>query len=132
MATFIFMTSRKYFRWFPAVVVMGVIFWFSSQPSNELPNFGLADFVVKKSGHVIEYAILTACYWFGFGFQNDRSWLAWLFAVIYAATDEFHQSFVPGRIPSIWDIVIFDNLGVMFGLWFAKRILKQKRPAHLS
>ncbi len=38
-----------------------------------------------------------------------------LVGVLYAASDEFHQSFVPGRGPSIVDIGI-DSLGVLTGI----------------
>ena len=38
-----------------------------------------------------------------------------LVGVLYAASDEFHQSFVPGRSPSIVDVGI-DSLGVLTGI----------------
>jgi VanZ family protein len=50
-------------------------------------------------------------------YDKRQYWLAWLLAVLYAATDEFHQSFVPGRNPSIVDIFLFDGLGALFALW---------------
>jgi VanZ family protein len=49
--------------------------------------------------------------------------------LLYAVTDEIHQSFVPGRHPSIWDVVIFDNLGALIGLWLMHSYRKEKRPA---
>jgi len=104
---------------------MGIIFWFSSQPSNELPNFDWADAFIKKSGHVFEYAILAIWLWYALGMDgNRRRWFAWLLAFLYAITDEFHQSFVPGRFPSFWDVLLFDNFGALIGLWFANRFIK--------
>jgi len=100
---------------------MGVIFWFSSQPSNELPNFSWADTPIKKLAHVLEYAALTFCIWWALRFQRKYRWLAWLIAVAYAATDEFHQSFTPGRFPSVWDVAIFDNLGALISVWITQR-----------
>jgi VanZ family protein len=97
---------------------MGIIFWFSSRPSDELLNFGLLDWVVKKLGHALGYGCLALSYWVGFEFRREKRGLAWGLALAYAVTDEFHQSFVPGRHPSAWDVVIFDNLGAMIGLWF--------------
>lgn len=123
------MNNRKIEKWIPALLTMGIIFWFSSQPSNELPNFDWADKAVKKSGHVVEYAVLVIAYWYALGMQKNRRWLAWLLAILYAVTDEFHQSFVPGRYPSVWDVLIFDNFGALIGLWLANRFVKQKRPA---
>jgi len=107
---------------------MVVIFIFSSQPSDSLPNFDWADTIVKKSGHVFEYGLLALSYWHAFKWDGRRRWLAWLLAVLYACTDEFHQSFVRGRHPSVWDVLVFDNLGALVSLWLADRYFKQKRP----
>jgi VanZ family protein len=109
----------------PAFAVMGIIFWFSSQPSDQFINFGLLDWAVKKIGHVIGYGLLALSFWFGFDFQSNRRWATWCLALVYAITDEFHQSFVPGRHPSIWDVVIFDQLGILIGLWIAQRWLNK-------
>jgi VanZ family protein len=95
---------------------MLIIFVISAQPSSELPNFAWADRIVKKGGHMTGYALLALAHWRALGFRRDRRWLAWGFAVLYAVTDEFHQSFVPGRQPSIWDVLIFDNLGALISL----------------
>ena len=121
------MKNIQLYKWLPALLTMGIIFWFSSQLSTELPNFDWADKIVKKSGHVLEYAIVAYWYWHALGMEKDRRRLAWLLAVLYAVTDEFHQSFVPGRYPSVWDVLIFDNFGALIGLWLADRHLKQKR-----
>jgi VanZ family protein len=115
-------------RWLPALVMMSVIFLFSSQPSEKLPDLGWADRVFKKGGHVLGYGLLALSYWNGFSWDRRKLPLAWLFAVLYAATDEFHQSFVAGRSPSIWDVLVFDNLGALTALWLAGLFFKQKRP----
>ena len=125
---FIHMKNIRLYKWIPALLTMAVIYWFSSQPSNELPNFDWADKAVKKSGHVIEYAILAIWLLYALGMAGNRRWLAWLLAFLYAITDEFHQAFVPGRFPSVWDVLIFDNFGALIGLWFANGFMKQKRP----
>ena len=118
---------RIVLRWLPALVVMFTIFVFSSQSASELPDFDWADRLVKKGGHMVGYALLTVSYWRALCFRREKWWLAWGFALFYALTDEYHQSFVPGRSPSIWDIVIFDNLGALFGLgvW---ALYKTQRP----
>jgi VanZ family protein len=54
--------------------------------------------------------------------------LCWLLAVFYAVTDELHQSFVPGRHPSLWDVILFDNFGALISLWLTTKFEKQKRP----
>ena len=112
-------------RWFPAFVVMSVIFWFSSQPGEAFPVFSWADAIVKKSGHLFGYAMLALSYLFALSMDNKRRWLVWSLVMLYAATDEFHQSFVPGRYASAWDILIFDNIGALFSLWWVNSILNK-------
>lgn len=113
--------KAQFAKWLPALLTMAVIFWFSSQPSNEIPNLGLADRIIKKAGHVSEYAVLSFWIWRALDFRKERRWLVWLIAILYAATDEYHQSFVIGRFPSVWDVVIFDNAGALISLWVAQR-----------
>jgi VanZ family protein len=103
-------------RWFPALFIMTVIFIFSSRPSDDLPNFASWDRVVKKLGHAIGYGLLALSYLHFFNYDKKRYWLAWLLAVLFSATDEFHQSFVPGRHPSMTDVLVFDNFGALFAL----------------
>ena len=98
---------------------MTVIYYFSSQPSTELPDFGWLDYLVKKGGHFTVYALLALSIWHAFEWRRDRVLLAWLLAVLYAVTDEFHQSFVLGRHPSVWDVAVFDSGGAVVALWAA-------------
>jgi len=104
-------------RWLPVLLMMLIIFLLSARPPSELPNFDWADRIVKKGGHMTGYALLALSFWRALGFRRKKWWLAWGFAVLYAVTDEFHQSFVPGRFPSIWDVLVFDNLGAFISLW---------------
>jgi VanZ family protein len=111
-------------RWLPALALMALIFAFSSIPSKEMPIFGFWDTIVKKGGHMLGYGLLALAYWYGLRFEKQRWWLALLLAVIYALTDEFHQSFVPGRNPSWVDAIIFDGGGAalaLFGSWLVKK-----------
>jgi VanZ family protein len=103
-------------RWFPAFFFMVVIFIFSSQPGDNLPSFLDWDYVIKKMGHAIGYGLLALSYFHYLKYNKNKYWLAWLMAIIFSATDEFHQSFVPTRHASIIDVLVFDNLGAVFGL----------------
>lgn len=127
--------ANRFPRWLPAVLIMAGIFFFSSTPSNELPDYGFWDTLVKKGGHVIGYALLTLSYWHWMRFDPKKGWLAWLLALLYAATDEFHQSFTPGRHPSPLDVLIYDNLGallaVLLGKWAIERKAKSKQSLSL-
>jgi VanZ family protein len=108
-------------RWFPSLLVMLAIFAFSSRPASSLPDFLNWDYFVKKAGHMIGYGLLALSYFHLLNYNKKRYWLAWLMAMLYAATDEFHQSFVPGRGASIYDVLIFDNLGAVTALWIYSR-----------
>lgn len=88
--------------------------------------------VVRKSGHVTEYSVLALLLWRARRkpVRNDsRPWsrrdavLAVVGAGIYAATDEFHQLFIPSRGASVWDVLL-DSFGAAVGivlLWWAGR-----------
>src|ERR1700690_1138235 len=103
--------NKFIYRWGPSILVMAVIFKFSSTPGNKLPNFGSIDSWVKKGGHMLGYALLSLSYWHGLKWDKKRAWWAWIFAVLYAITDEFHQSVIPGRHPSPLDVILFDATG---------------------
>jgi len=111
--------------WGPAFLVMAAIFTFSSIPSVELPNFGLLDFLVKKGAHALGYGLLALSYLWGL--KNERNKIeprllifAWILATLYSASDEFHQSFVPGRHPAVMDVLI-DSLGAALTLFLIRR-----------
>ena len=57
-----------------------------------------------------------------------------LFGILYASSDEFHQSFVGGRSPEVRDVCI-DTCGILFGnilvIIFDKITSVIKRPKQL-
>jgi VanZ family protein len=110
-------------RFLPALLMMLAIFLFSAGHGFETPK-RLLGFIVNKGGHMIGYAILSLAYWRTFEFRGDRSRVAWLLAVLYALTDEYHQTFVPGRHPRLFDVLVYDNLGALIGLWLAAYLVK--------
>jgi VanZ family protein len=115
--------------WGPAILLMVVIFGFSSIPAEEMLHFGLLDYIVKKGGHAVGYGLLGLSYLRGLKGENTRVeprwyYIAWGLAVLYSATDEFHQSFVPGRHPAITDVII-DAFGAALALFLASRFYKQ-------
>jgi VanZ family protein len=111
-------------RWVPAALVMAVIFVFSSIAGPDLPNLGLLDLVGKKMAHMVVYGMLAVALWYAFEWRRDLRRLAWLLAVLYAVTDEFHQSFTPGRHPWWLDVVVFDALGALLGLLLAGMFIR--------
>ncbi len=107
--------------------MMGLIFTVSSFPSSRIPNYGGLDFLVKKSGHFLGYTALALAYNHALQSKDlKRSWWAWILAVLFAISDEFHQSFVPGRTPWIVDILI-DSMGALVGCLVWQVFLRKKR-----
>ena len=71
------------------------------------------------------YGLLSLACWHGLKWDKKGMWWAWGFALLYAITDEFHQSFVPGRHPSPYDVILFDGTGALIALWLKQRFLPQ-------
>ena len=120
-------------RWGPALLMMAVIFGFSSIPSTKMPMFSFLDLIIKKGGHALGYGLLALFYLRGFkGDSKDLKilwlYLAWMMALVYSVTDEFHQSFVTGRQPAATDVLI-DALGATIALILGARYHQQKQPA---
>jgi hypothetical protein len=109
-------------RWGPALLMMMLIFLASSTPGNDLPELGGWDTIVLKGGHMLGYALLAVSYLRALTWDRRVPRYAWLLAVIlailYALSDEYHQSFTPGRSPRMSDVGI-DAVGAALGvgLW---------------
>ena len=107
-------------RWLPVVLWAAVIFAFSSVPDLGT-GLGGWDLVLRKLAHTVEYAILGALLLRALG----RELPALLVGVAYAASDELHQHFVPGRRGAPLDVLI-DAVGVALGI-LAWRALALRR-----
>ena len=106
---------------------MAAIFIFSGTPGDDLPNFGSPDAWFKKGGHMLGYGLLAMADWYGWKWEKRYIWWAWILAVLYAITDEFHQSFVPGRHPSALDVILFDATGAAIALWIVGRFISPRK-----
>jgi len=106
---------KRFGRWLPALIWMGLIFFFSAQPS--LPSVpGRWDLLLKKGMHVVAYGILTALYLRALrGSGRDERMIrvaSVVLAVTYAMSDEYHQTFVPGRNGTLVDVAV-DGVGIL-------------------
>lgn len=93
-------------------------------------------FPIRKCAHMSEYgllAVLVIWHFCGYAISwKNRYLFAWLFATVYAMTDELHQLFVPGRSGQLMDVWI-DSAGALLGLflfgicrWISRKARLQK------
>ena len=91
--------SKRTTRWLLVAACAIVIFGFSSLPGSAIPG-SVADY--SPVAHFVEYAVLGVLVVFALGprvFILRFALLALLICSLYAVSDEFHQSFTPGRTP---------------------------------
>jgi VanZ family protein len=138
--------TRTAKSWLPVVLWMAVIFFMSTDfgsaahtsrileplvrwfdPNASTDDLDWVHFLVRKTGHLSEYAVLALLLLRATrrSLQIDLSTWSWraaslslLIATAYAATDEFHQFFVPGRTPAVHDVLI-DSAGATLALIMA-------------
>lgn len=123
---------QKFLAWLALLVWMGIIFYFSHQSGDASMQLsdGILDsfkslfqnfldyhtlsYIVRKIAHFTEYFILGLLIYhlvkqYRVISKTEIIWMI-LFCVIYAMSDEFHQVFIGGRSPMIFDVII-DSLG---------------------
>jgi VanZ family protein len=109
-------------RWGPPLLLMAVIFYLSHQPDLPHAPDPWLDVLLKKLGHATEFAVLFLLLWRAW--QREQSagkGLKWamMATAAYAISDEWHQSFVPGRKANVYDVLI-DVSGALL-LWWLLR-----------
>jgi len=151
------MRVKKVKAWLLCAVWMGVIYIMSAMPgdtsgaqSGRIVDLVLAvirllfgpdaasaisvdtlGLMVRKAAHMAEYAVLFCLYRRALTLSGAKhpAISALLMSACYAATDEWHQSFVADRGPSPVDVGI-DTLGaaIAWGAWeFTRKIRKKER-----
>ncbi|MBI5304648.1 MAG: VanZ family protein [Chloroflexi bacterium] len=117
--------------WGPALAWMILIFVWSAQTQPPfVPGGDGWAYLSRKLGHFTEFAILAAL--LRRATRPRAGWLAFALASVYAASDEWHQSFVPGRDMLFTDWVI-DSAGALVALagapWLEK-IVRRNFPSY--
>ena len=152
------MTLSRFVKfWMPAIVWMALIFLGSTDvlsaehtsrflvpllrwldPQITWATLNLVQTIIRKLGHLTEYAILAALLWRAVRSGTDwksKSWIlflvVWTACAVFAASDEFHQSFVPSRTSSLHDVMI-DICGALIGLAIcialaSRKVVKRRR-----
>lgn len=125
----------KIMIWLLPISVAGVIFYMSSQPSDEssqlsnhvirimldiinrwIPQLNINKMLImlstpiRKLAHMTEYAIFFMTLFLAFSVNQIKNLqcpvICMLIVFFYACTDEFHQTFVPGRHGCFTDVLI--------------------------
>ena len=106
--------------WLPVLAWATLIFALSSVPDLGT-GLGGWDLVLRKLAHAGEYAVLGVLLLRATG----RSGLALALGTLYAAGDEIHQAFVPGRAGRPLDVAI-DVLGLACGIYLWQSIQSRR------
>lgn len=111
---------KKLVRYLPSIIWMVIIFYFSSRQTTGIGGDSYWwRFFILKSFHIIEYGVLAILLFIATSKYNYSLFIG----VLYAISDEFHQSIVPGRTATLRDI-LFDISGIFLGLLIINLLLK--------
>ncbi len=111
---------KKLVRYLPSIIWMVIIFYFSSRQTTGIGGDSYWwRFFILKSFHIIEYGVLAILLFIATSKYNYSLFIG----VLYAISDEFHQSIVPGRTATLRDI-FFDISGIFLGLLIINLLLK--------
>lgn len=107
---------KKIFSWLAVIVWMAVIYYFSAQPDLKSSLEPFWDLFFRKVAHTAEYFVLAYLLFRAYQSHSlsvKRSLLfAFIVSLVYAATDEWHQGIVAGRVASPVDAGI-DGIGAL-------------------
>ncbi|MGH9477154.1 MAG: VanZ family protein [Terriglobales bacterium] len=90
----------------------------------------------RKFCHVLVYFVLSVLAYRAFSMGQLRysvkaGWRALVLCILYAASDEYHQSFIPGRGPSVHDVII-DSCAAVLALILIWVWLWPRRPEYVA
>lgn len=113
--------------WGPVLLQTGLLFYLSSQ--RMLPH---GPRFTDKVAHFVAYGLLALLFLRALhgGFvplNRPRALFAIALAIAYGVSDEFHQSFVPGRDASGYDLLA-DALGAITATLLAGAVLRRGTP----
>ena len=120
---------RRATPWLPPLALMALIFALSSMPADQ-EDHGTLYLVARKLAHFGEYALLVALWWRALIRKlPDRPALALAFAiaVLYAVTDELHQTLVSGRSGRPLDVAIDTAGALTTAVWLIARDRNRRR-----
>jgi VanZ family protein len=127
--------KRFLWYWLPPLAWMGMLFYLSAQPDVPQPSGPFLQQLYEKGGHAFAYAILAWLYLRALRPHIHNRTTLYLvsagLAALYALSDEYHQTFVPGRSGDLMDLVV-DGAGIcgaMLLSWWLERRRALRRQA---
>lgn len=131
MTAIFFVTQLPYFTGQNTAQVIQKVVVKESNPINYAPNNAPADInelnlIVRKITHVIVFGILAFLLFKSLETFRYSYILAWVLTVLYAISDEWHQSFMPERVAAYQD-VLFDSFGAFVVLLISYFIIERKK-----
>ena len=118
---------RRLWPWLPALAWAALIFSLSGQPRLVID----LELNTDKLAHFLAYAVLGALLAYA---QTRTGWppaVAYALGIAYGASDEWHQSFVPGRSSEVADWLA-DAAGVLVAValyhWMRRRSWRESPP----
>ncbi len=117
-------------RWGTVLLWAALIFILSAQPSLGT-NLGVWDYIMRKSAHMAEYAVFFLLLRRALSShvrEGTATLLAVFIALGYAASDEWHQTFVPGRSGKVLDVG-FDFAGIVLALAVSESYRRRRAAA---
>jgi VanZ family protein len=119
---------RRAAPWVPPLALMALIFALSSMPADQ-EDHGILYIASRKLAHFAEYALLVALWWRALRTKvahRRALLLAFAIAVLYAVTDELHQTVVSGRAGKPLDVGI-DAAGALTAVLLIARNRTRRR-----
>jgi len=119
--------QKTILAWLPPVFWMGLIFFLSSFHKLQASSIPWEDFITRKTAHFLEYTVLYFLYYRSFKKTTRYPLskilvLSLVLTVLYAFSDEYHQTWVTGRTGRPFDVGV-DSCGAIFGALFSWKIL---------
>lgn len=111
------------------IEILGKILPVEIETSTIIKSVGQLNHYIRKFAHFSVYLVLGILVWRALTnskYKNKKFITALIICVIYAATDELHQLFVPGRGGQLKDVFI-DSLGALVGITLSEIMYKLKR-----
>jgi VanZ family protein len=106
-------------HYLPPLIWAGIIFYLSSIPNLKITQSSW-DTLLRSLAHIFFYFVLFLLILRSTGSTTKRnSTISAILSVLYAFSDEWHQSFVPTRVADPFDLML-DSTGVLLGVIFSK------------